>query len=187
MNALRQMTQNDQVAQQGAGSGTDLPSDFSLLLSQLMQSPTSTPQSTWMALLGALAGLETPLGTDAAGDLSAGGLLPVQGEITQRFGSGHKGVDVAVPEGTPVASTQTGKVVYAGWNDEGYGNLVIVQAAGQGTYYAHLSQVEVSAGQEISAGQIVGLSGNTGNSTGPHVHYELRINGTPVDPLPSGG
>lgn len=180
------MAQNDQTGKLGTELGTGLPSEFALLLSQLMQAPGSTPQTSWSALLTALGGMETPIELDDASGLSGGGLLPVQGAITQRFGSTHKGVDVAVPVGTPVASTQTGKVVYAGWNNEGYGNLVIVQAAGQSTYYAHLSQVEVSTGQQISAGQIVGLSGSTGNSTGPHVHYELRINGTPVDSLLPG-
>jgi len=81
-----------------------------------------------------------------------------------------------------VKSTMAGKVVYAGWNDEGYGNLVIVENGPYRTYYAHLSSIPVQVGDQVSAGSTIGLSGNTGNSTGPHLHYEIRYNMQCIDP-----
>ena len=75
-----------------------------------------------------------------------------------------------------------GKVIYAGWNNEGYGNLVIVENGRYKTYYAHLSEFKVGVGDTIKANTVVGLSGNTGNSTGPHLHYEVRRDGVPIDP-----
>jgi murein DD-endopeptidase MepM/ murein hydrolase activator NlpD len=108
--------------------------------------------------------------------------MPIAGTLTQSYHSGHQGLDFGAPEGTPVQSTMSGKVVYAGWNDQGYGNLVIVQNGDRQTYYGHLSEITVENGQELESGTIIGLSGNTGNSTGPHLHYEVRVNNTPVDP-----
>lgn len=107
---------------------------------------------------------------------------PVDGVLTQSFHTGHTGLDFGIPLGTPVKSTMNGKVVYAGWNNEGYGNLVIVQNGAYKTYYAHLSSIPVQVGQQVQAGSVIGISGSTGNSTGPHVHYEIRLNGQPIDP-----
>ena len=75
-------------------------------------------------------------------------------------------------------------MVYAGWNNQGYGNLVIVENGPYKTYYAHLSEIPVQVGQTVQAGQVIAYSGNTGNSTGPHLHYEVRVNGQRVDPSP---
>jgi murein DD-endopeptidase MepM/ murein hydrolase activator NlpD len=108
--------------------------------------------------------------------------LPLAGRLTQRFHTGHNGIDWGVPVGTPVQTTMDGKVVYAGWNNQGYGNLVIVENGPYRTYYAHLSEIPVQAGQSVRAGSVIGWSGNTGNSTGPHLHYEVRLNGAPIDP-----
>lgn len=107
---------------------------------------------------------------------------PVQGRLTQDFHPGHRGIDIGVPVGTPVRTTLSGQVVYAGWNTQGYGNLVIVENGPWRTYYAHLSEIPVQVGQWVQAGDVIGLSGNTGNSTGPHLHYEVRRNGVPVHP-----
>ena len=107
---------------------------------------------------------------------------PVSGVITQNYNNHHFGLDFGVPVGTNVKSTMTGKVVYAGWNNEGYGNLVIVENGSNQTYYGHLSSIPVKVGDSVNAGQVIGLSGNTGNSTGPHLHYEIRRDGTPIDP-----
>jgi murein DD-endopeptidase MepM/ murein hydrolase activator NlpD len=107
---------------------------------------------------------------------------PVQAPLTQDFHPGHNGLDFGVVVGTSVHSTINGKVIYAGWNDQGYGNLVIVDNGEYKTYYAHLSEIPVSVGQTIQKGEVVGLSGNTGNSTGPHLHYEVRQNNVPIDP-----
>lgn len=107
---------------------------------------------------------------------------PVGGVLTQDFHPGHNGLDFGIPVGTPVKATMDGRVTYAGWNDQGYGNLVIVENGSHRTYYAHLSSIPVSVGDVVSSGATIGLSGNTGNSTGPHLHYEIRSNGTPIDP-----
>ncbi len=104
-------------------------------------------------------------------------------EYAARFGRVHNGVDFSLVEGTPVRSTWEGTVTYAGWNDAGYGNLVIVQNGDWTMYYAHLSGFSVGVGQEVQTGTVLGLSGSTGWSTGPHLHYEVRYQGTPVDPV----
>lgn len=108
--------------------------------------------------------------------------LPVKGRLTQGSHSGHVALDFGVPVGTPVKATLDGKVVYAGWNDQGYGNLVIVENGPYRVYFAHLSKIPVKVGEKVTAGTIIGYSGNTGNSTGPHLHYEVRKNGQPIDP-----
>jgi murein DD-endopeptidase MepM/ murein hydrolase activator NlpD len=109
--------------------------------------------------------------------------LPIKGRLTQGARAGHIALDFGAPVGTPVKSTMDGKVVYAGWNDEGYGNLVIVENGPYRTYYGHLSKIPVQYGQQVEAGSTIGLSGNTGNSTGPHLHYEVRKHGQHLDPL----
>ncbi len=107
---------------------------------------------------------------------------PVGGFISQEFHPSHNGLDFGVVVGTPVESTMDGEVTYAGWNNQGYGNLVIVQNGEYKTYYAHLSSIPVSVGDSVAAGTTIGLSGNTGNSTGPHLHYEIRKNNVAIDP-----
>lgn len=108
--------------------------------------------------------------------------MPAQGPITQGCHSRHIGIDIGVSIGTKIKSTMDGEVVYAGWNNEGYGNLVIVKNGKFSTYYGHLSKIPVNVGDKVAAGDVIGLSGSTGNSTGPHLHYEVRINGSAVDP-----
>ena len=94
----------------------------------------------------------------------------------------HKGVDWAVPTGTPVKASCGGTVTKAGWGS-GYGYVVYIDHEdGKQTRYGHLSRVLVSVGQKVRQGDRIALSGNTGVSTGPHLHFEMRINGTPVDP-----
>jgi murein DD-endopeptidase MepM/ murein hydrolase activator NlpD len=108
--------------------------------------------------------------------------LPVTGRLSQQYHSGHNGLDIAVPLGTPIKTTMDGQVVHAGWNNQGYGNLVIVENGEYRTYYAHLSSIPVSVGETVKAGSTIGLSGSTGNSTGPHLHYEIRRNKVAIDP-----
>ena len=107
---------------------------------------------------------------------------PVGGFLTQGFHPGHNGLDFGVVVGTPVKATMDGKVIYAGPNDQGYGNLVIVENGAYRTYYAHLSSIPVAVGDTVTAESTIGLSGNTGHSTGPHLHYEIRKNNVPIDP-----
>jgi murein DD-endopeptidase MepM/ murein hydrolase activator NlpD len=121
-------------------------------------------------------------------------LWPVAGRISSPFGARadpfssegaiHSGVDLEAHPGTPVRAAADGIVAFAEWSGR-YGKLVVVDHGnGMQTYYAHLSQFEVLAGQEIRRGEMIGKSGGTGRTTGPHVHYEVRMGGTPVNPYP---
>lgn len=113
-------------------------------------------------------------------------IWPVYGQISsgfgERWGSVHTGIDLAVESGTPVAAAKAGLVIYAGWLS-GYGYAVMVEH-GQGisTLYGHLSEIAVYSGNAVQAGDQIGLSGSTGNSTGPHLHFEVRQNGVAVNP-----
>ncbi len=109
--------------------------------------------------------------------------LPVEGILTQRFSRYHSGVDLAIPLGSTVLATQGGQVIFAGWRNDGYGNLVILQNGRFITYYAHNSKLNVTAGQIIHPGEPISLSGSTGWSSGPHVHYEVWVDNSPVNPL----
>jgi murein DD-endopeptidase MepM/ murein hydrolase activator NlpD len=118
---------------------------------------------------------------------SAGLIWPVAGPVTSpfgmRWGRMHEGIDIGIPEGTPIHAAAAGTVIYAGW-EEGYGNLVILDNGGNlATAYAHQSRIAVSVGQQVAQGDVVGYSGCTGHCLGPHLHFEVRINGSPVDPL----
>src|SRR4051794_8262773 len=96
----------------------------------------------------------------------------------------HSGVDLVADSGTPVYSARSGQVVYAGWRAGGYGYLVtIAHGSGERTMYAHLSRIDVRVGVWVGQGVRVGLVGATGDATGPHLHFEVRIRGASVDPL----
>jgi murein DD-endopeptidase MepM/ murein hydrolase activator NlpD len=104
---------------------------------------------------------------------------PISGNVRQ-----HHGVDFAAPSGSPIIASADGKVGTAGWQG-GYGLLVALDhKGGVQTRYAHLSAVTVTPGQRIRKGDVIGYVGSTGRSTGPHLHYEVRIDGRAVDPLP---
>ena len=116
-------------------------------------------------------------------------LWPTQGVISSpyglRFGGTefHQGIDIAAETGTPIVATADGVVTAAGWNGGGYGNMVdIDHGEGIATRYAHASSVVVTAGQRVRRGQIIAYVGSTGFSTGPHLHYEVRLGGHPVNP-----
>ena len=97
-------------------------------------------------------------------------------------GAMHTGVDISAPMGTPIKATADGIVMYANWN-AGYGRCVIVDHGnGYQTLYGHMSHIDVVDGQEIRQGEVVGLVGSSGRSTGTHVHYEVRVHSTPVNP-----
>ena len=111
---------------------------------------------------------------------------PAKGRISSpfgpRWGKMHNGIDIAVVTGTPIRAAADGRVTFAGWNG-GYGILVIVDHGnGVETRYAHNSRLNVKVGQAVQRGQIVSYSGNTGVSTGPHLHFEIRHRNTPVNP-----
>ena len=100
-----------------------------------------------------------------------------------RWGRAHKGVDLAGPVGTPILATGDGTVKFAG-RQSGYGNVIIIEhALGTETRYGHLSKIRVQAGQKVSRGSQIGDMGNTGRSTGSHLHYEVRVNGRAMNPM----
>lgn len=100
-----------------------------------------------------------------------------------RWGTNHNGVDLAVETGTPVKAARDGVVTQTGWNG-GYGISIYVEHPdGEETRYAHLSEDCVEIGQQVTQGEVIGYSGNTGRSTGPHLHFEIRIDGEAVNPL----
>ncbi len=103
--------------------------------------------------------------------------------FTQYYWYGHQAVDIALPEGQAVYASDTGTVTYAGWNTYGYGNLIVVNHGnGYETFYGHLSGINVVPGQIVYQGNVIGASGNTGRSSGPHIHFEIRINNNRDDP-----
>ncbi len=110
--------------------------------------------------------------------------LPVGDTFGPRGDRFHAGIDIPAAAGTPVAAARAGTVVFAGWDAGGFGNLVVI-AHGRGveTYYAHLSSIGVVAGEQAALGELVGRVGSTGHSTGPHLHFEVRVRGASVDPL----
>lgn len=158
----------------------------------------ATVQESKAEYLHEVAGLQASYGAvtaqiQAAGSSSydsspsASGLIwPVNGPVVSPFGMRwgrlHAGIDIAVGYGTPIHASASGTVIFAGWMG-GYGNFVIVDhGGGLSTGYAHQSSIAVGGGS-VSQGQVIGYVGCTGHCFGPHLHFEVRINGSPVDPL----
>jgi murein DD-endopeptidase MepM/ murein hydrolase activator NlpD len=126
-------------------------------------------------------------GSTTQSESSTGLIWPVQGPITSpfgwRWGRMHEGIDIGVGYGTPIHAAAAGTVIYCGW-EEGYGNLVVIGHGGNlATTYGHQSSIAVSCGQSVAQGQVIGHVGCTGHCTGPHLHFEVRVDGNPVDPL----
>ena len=126
-----------------------------------------------------------PSGTGAPS--AAGFIWPVNGPVVSgfgmRWGRMHEGIDIAASSGTPIHAAAAGTVIHAGWLG-GYGNLVVVDHGdGLSTAYAHASAILVGLGQAVTQGETLSLVGSTGNSSGPHLHFEVRVNGSAVDPL----
>ena len=128
------------------------------------------------------------VGTKEIPNMGTGTFIkPTQGSITSnyggRWGRMHNGIDIGASIGTPIKASDTGVVIFSG-NKGSYGNLIkIDHKNGYVTYYAHCSRLAVSEGETVTQGQIIGYVGNTGNSTGPHCHFEIQQNGTPLNPL----
>lgn len=186
----------DEIAAILERQGVPLEEVASLPATDAVGGPYLAPQSerdfnaSLNALDAALNRLETVRGT--AKRLPFANPAPGH-EITSRFGNRpdpffgglamHAGIDFRAPTGSEIRSTGAGKVVSAGFSG-GYGNMVeIDHGLGLSTRYGHMSRILVSAGDVVEPGQILGLSGSTGRSTGPHLHYEVRKNGDPIDPM----
>ena len=130
------------------------------------------------------------VGGSGAADSRIPSIWPTTGVVTSPYGlrwggtDFHPGMDIANDMGTPIVATADGVVDYAGWNSGGYGNMVdIDHGNGIMTRYGHASQVVVSTGQHVKRGQLIAYMGSTGFSTGPHVHYEVHVNGQRVNPI----
>ena len=119
-------------------------------------------------------------------------IMPAIGKITSKFGmrkhpiSGkithHDGIDISLKEGTEIKAAMSGKVIFSG-KQKGYGNVMIIKNGNYKTLYAHCSKLLFKKGDEIKQGQKIALSGNTGTSTGPHLHFEIRLNDKAINPL----
>ncbi|MCR5833465.1 MAG: peptidoglycan DD-metalloendopeptidase family protein [Selenomonadaceae bacterium] len=130
------------------------------------------------------------IGGTGATDSNIPSIWPTTGIVTSPYGlrwdgtDFHPGMDIADEMGTPIVATADGVVEYAGWNSGGYGNMVdINHGNGMMTRYGHASQVVVSTGQHVKRGQLIAYMGSTGFSTGPHLHYEVHVNGNRVNPI----
>ena len=140
------------------------------------------------ALASAIRDSQAEAGSSGTGAPSAAGLIwPVDGVVVSgfgmRWGRMHEGIDITASSGTPIRAAAAGTVIHSGWLG-GYGNLVVVDHGnGLATAYAHASSILVGVGQQVSQGETVSLVGSTGNSSGPHLHFEVRVNGVAVDPL----
>ncbi|MBN1311425.1 MAG: M23 family metallopeptidase [Anaerolineae bacterium] len=145
---------------------------------------TVTDQTTGKVVSGFMPGMggSCPAGTPGGGGTGSWVRPMNDYMITQTFYAGHSGIDLGAPVGTPVYAADTGVVIFSGWNDWGYGILVVLDHGGWTTYYAHLNSKAVGCGQLVSRGQYIGQVGSTGNSNGAHLHFEMRWNHTPTNP-----
>lgn len=154
--------------------------------------PVSAPPLAGGAFASLVKAVVPPAATLASNAASGQMRWPVAGQITSPFGERknpmgagddfHPGIDIAADEGTPISAAAPGRVVSAG-PDGGYGNSIVVDDGnGMTTRYAHCSQIYARIGDLVSAGQQIGAVGSTGHSTGPHLHFEVRLNDKAVDP-----
>ncbi len=169
---------------------------------------TQLPSGTRLFIPGGVGSIITwdaPVEEDAAGNVIAfarghpnscgavagGGTfwtnpLP-NGSYVRGFYAGHSGIDIAARTGTPILAANGGPVLYAGWNSWGYGNTVVIGHGPFSTLYGHMNSLAVRCGNVVAAGQIIGYVGSTGNSSGPHLHFEIRYRNQPQDPSATFG
>jgi hypothetical protein len=111
-------------------------------------------------------------------------IWPTWGSISQYYWWGHRAIDIAAPIGRAISASDSGTVIHAGWNTWGYGNLVVLDHGnGFQTWYAHMNEIWVANGQFVAQGSNIGAVGTTGNSSGPHLHFEIRYGGSLLNPL----
>jgi murein DD-endopeptidase MepM/ murein hydrolase activator NlpD len=151
--------------------------------------PAAAPQQVALAPATAAAGAAAPAAPQPEAAAASGFRWPVRGKVIAGFGKKadgerNDGINLAVPEGTPVKAAEDGTVIYAGNELKSYGNLVLVRHSnGWVSAYAHNSELKVKRGQQVRRGEVVSVSGMSGGVTTPQVHFELRKDATPVDPL----
>uniref|UniRef100_A0A7C4TGZ8 M23ase beta-sheet core domain-containing protein n=1 Tax=candidate division WOR-3 bacterium TaxID=2052148 RepID=A0A7C4TGZ8_UNCW3 len=110
-------------------------------------------------------------------------LFPTVGQISKHFGENHRGIDIAAPILSPVIATASGRVIETGW-DSLYGNYLIIEnSKNYTTFFGHLNSIAVKKDESVMAGAVIGTVGSSGVSTSPHLHYEVRFRGVPVDPM----
>lgn len=186
LSATRESRQHDLAVTQDSekvwqGEANSLRATSAALQAQIAAAQAAPPPAT-------SPGAPPPSASPTPPTPSVGGMIwPVSGPITSpfgmRWGSLHPGLDIGAPMGTPIRAAAAGRVLVASY-DGGYGNLVVLDNGGSiATAYAHQSSIAVTVGQEVAQGQVIGYVGSTGFSTGPHLHFEVRVNGVPVDPL----
>ena len=186
--AQTRQVRNELVARETALSGTRAERREALQSVQQQKAEYLREVEALAAVSASLGSrIQTSQASSSVVRSSSGLIWPVSGTVTSgfgwRWGRMHEGLDIAVPSGTPVVAAASGSVIYAGWMG-GYGNLVVVDhGGGLSTAYAHNTSVAVGNGSSVGQGQTIAYAGSTGNSTGPHVHFEVRVNGSPVDPL----
>ena len=150
------------------------------LMETISFAPLNDSSPRGAAFIPGLRGLTIPSAWPVRGEISGGfgqRMDPLSGE-----GAFHSGVDISASMGTEVAATADGVIIFAD-RESGYGKEILIDhGAGITTRYGHLSQIYVVVGQQVAQGQIIGAVGRTGKTTGPHLHYEVRINQTPVNP-----
>jgi murein DD-endopeptidase MepM/ murein hydrolase activator NlpD len=155
---------------------------------------TATTGTTTTSPTGSATGTAASSGTafaaalDSAVSAGATYVKPLNGRVTSEFGprwgTMHKGLDLAAPAGSPIRAVTGGTVRRADWNG-GYGNAVIIDHGnGLSTLYGHAASLDVRPGQKVNAGDIIAKEGSTGDSTGPHLHFEVRKNDKQIDPRP---
>lgn len=174
--AIRFGTRADAIA-----TGNSLDSSAVLQPGQLLFLPGAKAPAASSARIASTS--RSLSGSRSSGDW----IWPVHGVITspfgERWGRMHEGIDIAVRKGTPVHAARGGRVTLASWYG-GYGNAIIINHGdGLSTLYGHLSEIDVKVGEQVDQGEVIGLSGSTGESTGPHVHFEIRVNNVQHNPL----
>ncbi len=109
------------------------------------------------------------------------------GTFVRGYYAGHSGIDIAAATGTPIYAANGGPILYSGWNNWGYGRTVVIGHGPWSTLYGHMSSIAVRCGQSVYAGQVIGYVGSTGNSSGPHLHFEIRYRNEPQNPSSTAG
>lgn len=168
----------------GERAGDSLPPEQVLGLLTLVASlQVSQPGQRGRSDEGSLGNLIHQLRTS---DARRGGAFscnaPVQAPISEDYHPGHPGIDFAAAPGCPVSSVMDGLVTYSGLCSGGYGNLIIVENGRIQAWYAHLSRLDTPVGRVVKSGDLIGATGSSGYGTGPHLHFEIRLDGNPIDP-----